>query len=376
VSAKVSLFAAILALCCSSLATYFVLEEHDFGRQEVERLPAFTAEVNGRLTEFERRLTQLVAVIEKQRSTELVETERGLGGESDESLVRKLMQLGARVENLELRATANDEDPISRGYAYLNSEDADVRKEGVKLLRRFGRRDKEIVSLLRQMLDDEDAAVRKESLEGLKDAEDYGAISQIVELLNDTDSGVREKATQVLSTLLEDPTAMNQHSAVPQSISELLVDESAKVREAAADALGKLGSVSSVPTLIDALQDPVPDVREEVVESLVKLEARSAIPALRVLYESVVAKSEHPDSLRVAAALNELGEKGPLGQEVERLVQDVTSGADADLRKRAVRTLAFLKVENQVGVFEQALKDPDPGVRKAARAALSGGFVD
>ena len=233
------------------------------------------------------------------------------------------------------------------------------------------------------LLDDDDPAVRTETLEALKDAEDYDAIAQIAELLRDPDSGVREKATQVVSTLLENPTALTQNPAVPQSISELLADDSAEVREAAADALGELAYVSSVPALIDALQDSVPDVREEVIESLVKLEARSAIPALRTLYEAVVAKSEHGDSLRIAAGLNELGEKGPLEQEARRLAQQVTNGADAESRARAVRKLAFLGrsvpsygVENYVEVFEQALKDLDPAVRKAARAALCGSSVD
>ncbi len=90
-------------------------------------------------------------------------------------------------------------------------------------------------------------------------------------------------------------------------------------------------------------------------------------------------ESEDDDRLRVAAALNELGEKDLLRQEAKRLAQQAVDGADAELRERAVRTLARLGrlgVQDHDAVFEQALKDPDPGVRRAARAALSGGKVD
>ena len=204
-SAKVSLFAAILALVCSGFVAYFALVGRGVGRRESANLSAFKSEVDGRLTDLERRVARLAKAVDEQGPTEVVETERGHGGESEERLVQKLMQLGVRVENLELQAAADDQDPVSRGHAYLDSEDSAVRKEGVRLLRKLGRRDPEIIARLRQMLDDDDAAVRREALEGLKDAEDYDAIPLIVGLLKDPDSGVREKATQVLSTLLDTP---------------------------------------------------------------------------------------------------------------------------------------------------------------------------
>ncbi len=375
-SARASLTVAIVALSCSVFAVYLVFEDRDTRRGDME-LGSLREEVDSRLAGIEQRLAQLVDSLEEDKARG-ERTARIDAGESEDSadVISTLARLEARIRNLELRATANDEDPIARGFAYLNSEDASVRKRGVNLLRKFGRGDQDVIAVLRQALDDGDAAVRKEALEGLKDAGDDEAIPRIAELLKDPDSGVREKATEALAALLENPTAMAQNSTIPQSISELLADESDKVRVAAADALGELGSASSVPALVDTLRDPATDVREEVIESLVQLEARSAIPELQALYDTAVAEIEREHSLRLAAALKELGEGEPLRMEVERLARQAANGADAESRERAIRTLAWLKAENQVGVYEQALNDPDEGVRRAARAALSGGSQD
>jgi HEAT repeat protein len=64
----------------------------------------------------------------------------------------------------------------------------------------------------------------------------------------------------------------------------LLKDENRDVRLYAAEALGKLRAVTTVPALIQALQDPEKEVREcasGALEEIGTREAKAALKALR-----------------------------------------------------------------------------------------------
>ena len=331
--------------------------------------------VRTRLAELERRLARL-----EERARDALEQPSTAASSADanEDNAATIEELRERVRDLESRALENEGDPIARGYAYLESNDANVRREGVRLLRRFGRRDTEILSTLRALLDDEDPGVRVETLEGLKDAEDHESVPTITERLVDDDARVREKATEVLAELLGERDVRERSPGVPGAVSHLLDDESAAVREAAADALGGLAATEAVPRLIEALDDPVSDVRDKVVESLVELGARAATLAIRAQYEKVIGE-ENPSSderLRLAAALKELGQRDAFDAEVERLAARLSSEPDPQIRRDVLRTLAWLGSERNTEIFEPALNDPDAGVRETARAALTGSVGD
>ncbi|MGD2091546.1 MAG: M56 family metallopeptidase [Candidatus Aminicenantes bacterium] len=86
---------------------------------------------------------------------------------------------------------------------------------------------------------------------------------------------------------------------------ELLKSPSAKVRESAANALGKLGDRRVVPALIETLRDENAVVREHAASALRDLGERRAVPALiEALADEDAVVREH-----VATALGTLGDK-------------------------------------------------------------------
>ncbi len=114
-------------------------------------------------------------------------------------------------------------------------------------------------------------------------------------------------------------------------LEELLKHADARVREAAANVLGRVGSQDCVPALMAALDDAEPNVRWFAVEGLRKLQATQAVPRVSQLLEA-------DESARV--------------------------------REIAASTLGELGQPAGVPALRQALRDPNERVRQKAAAAL------
>ncbi|PWH12861.1 MAG: hypothetical protein DDG58_14935 [Ardenticatenia bacterium] len=92
-------------------------------------------------------------------------------------------------------------------------------------------------------------------------------------------------------------------------MSAALRDEDADVREAAAQALGKLGDAQAVPTLSAALRDENADVRRVAAQALVQIGAQ-AVPAL-----SAALRDKNADVCEAAAqALGKIVQAWPLAE--------------------------------------------------------------
>lgn len=114
----------------------------------------------------------------------------------------------------------------------------------------------------------------------------------------------------------------------------LETDKDPLVRAAAAEALGKIGNPSAIPTLVKALDDERYMVRWDAVKALGELKAGPAIPNLER-----VAKTDRQSDVRLAA-VNALGKIG--GKEAIGPLIDVLSDKDENIAYFASQNLARL----------------------------------
>lgn len=151
------------------------------------------------------------------------------------------------------------------------------------------------------------------------------------------------------------------YSGFNDVIQGALSDPSARVRKAAAVAVGKLGLITLIPSLIKLVDDSDAHVYEAVVASLQSLAmiSRSAIIAEVGLF--CVSKAPHH---RKAAALllASLGERDRL----LLLIKD----EDPQVRKAAITAIGANRVKTSASMLVLALADESPDVRIAVADAL------
>lgn len=266
--------------------------------------------------------------------------------------------LALQVNDLALRVHALEEDPLLRGFKYIESDEPRLRRRGIRALEDIARHDPEARTAIRQLLDDPDAKVRVEAIDTLADIDDRDSIPLLRHLLSDQDPRVRREAIDALVDLRSaDDTGL---------IAAALSDPEAKVREDAARALGKLESPDAADQLIIALYDSDDDVRDEVIDSLRKIRSPSAIPALKDVYESGI---ETP-RIRIAKVIRKLGDPGPFEVEVRNLAETALRDADEKARYKAIKELLNYAPREAQNVFRMAIEDESSRIRKKARKGL------
>ena len=268
------------------------------------------------------------------------------------ALESQISTLGERIQGLE-------QDPVRRGFAFLASENPELRREGVNILRQVARFDPEARAAIRKLLHDTNARVREQAAQVLGNISDKEAAPDLMELLADSEAAVRRRAVLGL-------TRLEARDASPALTERLTSDQDERVRVAAADGLGKLGSTQAAGALLVALKDPSENVRAEAIASLGEVGAREAAPVLRALYDT----DPGPNRIRLVLALKALGDEAPTLQETQRLTQLFQKDADPDIRRQAIRELATIARDSAQQVFTQALLDSSPLVRREAERAL------
>jgi HEAT repeat protein len=241
--------------------------------------------------------------------------------------------------------------------------------------------------LILQRLDgaaaDPDEAMRRVAVKGLGKMGPMAkpALAHLIEIVKgDLSESVRFEAVTSLGLI-----DLRGEMVIPPLI-DALKDRSADVSFAAAQLLGKFGSLakSAVPALNAALDDPrerhltlAPDVavmralRGDVAEALgcIGIEANAAIPALR----KAVAKDRNPE-VRVSSALalsridpNDHGALSAIIRELE-LKGEGTWGREA-----AVKALAKLgtKARAAVPALLRSAANDEPSIRSLAVGALA-----
>jgi tetratricopeptide (TPR) repeat protein len=146
---------------------------------------------------------------------------------------------------------------------------------------------------------------------------------------------------------------------VRQRLEELLhYSEHVPVREAAANALGKIGSQESVGALVQALEDPAENVRWFAVEGLRKLGAVQAVPRLSQLVER-----DPSGRVREIAAttLGELGQpagvpalRRALGDSNERVRQKAAAALMSLATDSFERMMVIAEAFRQEALYEEA----------------------
>lgn len=157
-------------------------------------------------------------------------------------------------------------------------------------------------------------------------------------------------------------TPSGSPEAVSRQLVELLIDPDPDVRRIAAEALGKVGHMSSNSSLILALNDQHARVREAAAVALGRLGNGESGTAL-------TAHLTDPDeSVRMASALA-LGEI-EFSADREAQVLPVLRHPQGSARTAATRALLSLDTVSLSTDLINALRDPDVRVRQGAAAAL------
>ena len=368
--------AAILLVACAAVATVQLIGVG--GRQG-----ATEQELRSRIVELERRLEDLgdgrssslidfppailpvgdIGATAPTREREMVE--RFPTGPQREGWE----ELSHRLEIVESQLTALLRDPIERGYEFLRSPSAQLRRDGIELLERLARNDPRALAAIREMLGDLDPRVREQALESLADLDDIDSLPLMLGMLGDGEVRVRREVVSSLEALLRElePGSALAADAVA-ALSRSARDADGNVRERAIEALGNARTPQATATLIAALDDQEADVRSEAIRALGRGGDRSAVPALRSVYSGADGRNR----MTAAISLWRLGDRDAFRQEAVTLVHDATAHENERERSRAVHLLGEVSPSEYRATIEQALQDPSERVRRTAERILNG----
>lgn len=350
--------------------------------------------LENRLGQLEKRLTGLSArldVFSPPAATSHDGDDRENVEEAGADLSGEIGRLWSQMNVLSVRIQSLEQDPVSRGYNFVNSESPQLRLEGLAALRRFAPYDSTAREAIRNLLQDPSERVRREAVDALGDLGDKEAAPLMAQMLGDPDPRVRweaidsfadwghKEAAPNIAGMLSDPDPGVRREAIvalgtlgagesAREIAQMLSDSSDQVREQAADVLGRLKSRDGASALIQALGDSNEEVRGEAIASLGEIGAVESVPYLRDMYE----RNPGRNTIRLASSLRTLGDPEPFQQEVARLSEVALSSSDARARGRAIQTLSWFAREEARDVFTQLSQDSNERIRREAQQALRG----
>jgi len=260
---------------------------------------------------------------------------------------------------------------LSRDMAVLTEQMSDLASQHEELMKLVSSPQPETPKLLLGALASRHSSVRqysacrlaglsKESLTGLKlDAKDSAALEgalgdpspqvrrDVLRFAVQTDAECRDQMVRkalgdedpaILVAAIEAVRANAGQEAVGRLEHLVAESRSKEVREAAANALGKVGSDTSVAVLTTALDDPEENVRWFSVEGLRKLHAVQAVPKISEMLE----KDASARVREIAAStLGELGQ--PAGVPA---LKDALDDRNDRVREKAISALLALATGN------------------------------
>jgi HEAT repeat protein/beta-lactamase regulating signal transducer with metallopeptidase domain len=152
-----------------------------------------------------------------------------------------------------------------------------------------------------------------------------------------------------------------QDTAVVNALIARLKDDHARVREAAAQSLGRLGDLRAVQPLIAVLADSDADVRSAAIGALADLEDPRAIAPIAGLLKDAVTEVR-----REALSALSHWEQGVPTAPVVALLDD----PNAEVRHEAVDLLDHLHARSASAAIARLIRDPSSDVRQAVLQAL------
>jgi HEAT repeat protein len=228
---------------------------------------------------------------EKYRVTLALETQSGVGGGDTASLPKLLADLGNKEAQVRTQAALalgemgpDAQRAIPDLYKALKDKEESVARQALQALRAIGTATRDDVPMLIGGLRDDNLRVRSYAVEALGKLgpEARPAVPKLAELLKakEIDPEMRQQAAKCLGQI--GPAAATQGVPV---LSEALKDPEAALREAAAEALGKLGvqGRAAVSSLLLLLDDKETTVRRTVLAALAQIgpDAKEVLPKLK-----------------------------------------------------------------------------------------------
>jgi len=213
---------------------------------------------------------------------------------------------------------------------------------------------KDVEGLIQALKNKRNVYIRRDAASALGDTGDARAIDPLVESLGDPNKDVRNAAVEAIGKLGGDPRAV-------ELLLDFLKDKRSIIREEAASALGKVGHKNAVDPLIQALKDESWLVRQNAATSLGMIpDARAVEPLIQVL------KDEDKDIRQIAvSALGNIGD----ARATEALIQTLKD-EDKDIRQTAASALGNTGDAKAVEALIQTLKDESARVRYQAVESL------
>ncbi|MFH1208933.1 MAG: HEAT repeat domain-containing protein [Candidatus Omnitrophota bacterium] len=295
----------------------------------------------------------------------------GSGEARFQASVKRLAEIGVPAIDQLIKALSDQEEPSGqprrRFTARALGEIGDARA---------------VDPLIKVLKYDENWLVRTDAAEALGKIGDAQAIPVLRSALKDSDSYVRKHAAVALGMIdaknvkslikvlregneIIHADALRENFDVAPLIKSLADSNSDVRRSAAAEALGKVGEIRAVESLITALKDRVPSVRNAAAAALGLIkDPRSIIPLSDAL-------SDKEPSVRKSAMEALISIRGP--QTVKVLIAITMNDKNSDVRLAAVEALGAVKDPLAVPVLVMnAWNDEDVAVQLAARNAIEG----
>ncbi len=169
-----------------------------------------------------------------------------------------------------------------------------------------------VVEPLQVALDDEREILRETVLEKLMPYKDPVVKPLFLRALTDASPAVQERAAMCLGKLRD-------YSAVPELLERLQNAEApVEDRRMAVHLLGNIGDPSSVPVLLQLLEEETP-LRSDIVEALGSMKTREAVPALMRVMQAAGGQQDFPLMAKTVTALGMIGDASALAQLMEGL---------------------------------------------------------
>ena len=269
--------------------------------------------------------------------------------------------VGAAVALHDIRSAARDAVPVLKRA--LEHDHPRIRKASIFALGGIGPEAKIAVPALTKMLKHEDFHTQSYACRALGEI-GPAAKSAADELIRLTKEGVASVRCHAVTAIGNIGPASG--AGVVGPLVDLLNDHLHPVREDAAIALGKLGTLAkpAVPVLEKVIANQRLGFRVEAAKSVWLLTGRTE-KVVPVLIEEL---KEFDHSIESAQALSEIGP--PAKAAVTALVEALKS-ADPEMRMQAVEALGKIGLaEGAVPALEKALRDEDVDVRVETKRAL------
>lgn len=307
----------------------------------------------------------------------------------------------------------------------IEDDNIEVRKAAVGAIGRYQNisRDKESLEALISLFKSEFSGVKITAIEVFAKLEYKSGFNQIIATLKDKDVDVRRTAAEVLgdkrryklyrfkSRYIENlpliiAAAGDEDWQVRRDIVSILGDindersteclqyllrndSSPKVRKEAINSMGKLGSKTSIPTLIEAMNDSDKNIRNSAIRALGKIKSESAVtflisilddPILR--RDAIISLGKQKNKLAVEPLLKLLPEEDKnLGTVIRALGEindeecilpllNILDSSDDKIRKAVVRALGKFDDRRITLAMINLLLDKDTKIKKAAASIL------